>query len=210
MHPMKGPMITQTLRGIPEGAPFHWRGDRPTLQSFNPTFDKLMGGAELGTAEINLLADYLTTLRQHPNPNRQRDNTLPPELGGGNPVRGASLFAEETNHCASCHAGMNEGLDDHHSGARNNIDLASEIGSSQPIKNPMLGTVYQRVFSSLKRVRLRRAALACCMMAAAFRSRRCIPTCSTISRRQRTSRTCVPSCSARAPTHRPRSGTAGR
>jgi len=33
MHPMKGPMVTQTLRGMQTGAPFHWRGDKPTLQS---------------------------------------------------------------------------------------------------------------------------------------------------------------------------------
>ena len=46
VHPMKGPLVTQTLRGMSGGAPFHWRGDRPTLQSFNPTFDKLMGGAK--------------------------------------------------------------------------------------------------------------------------------------------------------------------
>ena len=27
-HPMKGPMVTQTLRGIANSGPQHWRGDR--------------------------------------------------------------------------------------------------------------------------------------------------------------------------------------
>jgi DNA-binding beta-propeller fold protein YncE len=62
MHPMKGPMVTQTLRGMLGGAPFHWRGDRATLQAFNPTFDKLMGGVQLATPDIDALTEYLFTL----------------------------------------------------------------------------------------------------------------------------------------------------
>ncbi|NIM61449.1 MAG: hypothetical protein GTO30_07275, partial [Acidobacteria bacterium] len=34
--PQKGPMTTQTLRGMLE--PLHWRGDRPTMNDFNPAF----------------------------------------------------------------------------------------------------------------------------------------------------------------------------
>ena len=38
MHPMKGPMTTQTLRGLFLTNPLHWRGDRTSFTSFNPAF----------------------------------------------------------------------------------------------------------------------------------------------------------------------------
>lgn len=136
MHPMKGPMVTQTLRALIEGAPFHWRGDRSTLQSFNPTFDKLMGGPELPTADIDSLSEYLRTLMPHPNPNRTLDNKLPTTLQGGDPLRGQTLFNSVANHCLECHSD--------HAGGTNNIDLHAEVGSSQPVKNPPLRSVYQR------------------------------------------------------------------
>ena len=137
LHPMKGPMTTQTLRALIEGAPFHWRGDRGTVQSFNPTFDKLMGGVQLSQPDIDALAAYLITLQVHPNPFRNLDNTVPATVQGGNPVRGETLFNAPINHCAECHT--------NHSGGTNNIDLPQEVGASQPIKNPPLRTVYQRL-----------------------------------------------------------------
>lgn len=138
MHPMKGPMVTQTLRGLQNGAPFHWRGDRPTLQSFNPTFDALLGGSVLPAADMEDLAAYLLTIRHHPNPNRQPDRTLPASTAGGNPVRGRDLYNLHNNHCAICHSLP--------SGSDGNIDLPQEVGSAQPLKNPSLRTTYQRAF----------------------------------------------------------------
>src|SRR5262249_60091030 len=44
--PQKGPMSTQTLRGMLE--PLHWRGDRPTMVNFNKAFVGLMGTADIG------------------------------------------------------------------------------------------------------------------------------------------------------------------
>jgi DNA-binding beta-propeller fold protein YncE len=138
MHPMKGPMVTQTLRGLVNGAPFHWRGDRATIQDFNPTFENLMAGSQLATSDMALLTNYLNTLMPHPNPNRRSDNTLPPTFAGGNPTRGQQLFENPLNHCAECHSD--------HAGGLNNIDLHTEVGATQPIKNPALRTVYQRMF----------------------------------------------------------------
>src|SRR2546430_12609417 len=45
-HPMKGPMTTQSLRGMANHGPMHWRGDRtggndaPTAQPDSGTFDE--------------------------------------------------------------------------------------------------------------------------------------------------------------------------
>jgi len=140
MHPMKGPMVTQTLRGMQNGDPFHWRGDKPTLQSFNPTFANLMGGSQIAAEDMDNLATYLLSLVHHSNPNRNLDRTLPTSLPGltGNPVLGRTLFNDHIkSHCAVCHL-LPEGTD-------HNIDLPQESGLSQPVKNPPLRTTYQRL-----------------------------------------------------------------
>lgn len=136
MHPMKGPMVTQTLRGLATNQLLHWRGDRATLRDFNPTFRDLMGGSLVPDAGIDALQAYLGTLRHHPNPNRQLDNTLPATFNGGNPTRGRARFIVHNNHCAICHILP--------SGSDNNVDDLRNIGGTQSIKTPPLQTVYQR------------------------------------------------------------------
>lgn len=138
VHPMKGPMVTQTLRVLIEGAPFQRRGDRPTLEDFNLSFDTLMGGSPLPAADMASLAAYLPTLRPHPNPNRLIDDTLPATFLGGDPIHGEEIFNSPVHRCAECHADESLGT--------NNIDLPSVFGFAQPIKNPSLRTVYQRLF----------------------------------------------------------------
>lgn len=149
MHPMKGPMVTQTLIGMggnvsPLVSPpqaiatkFHWRGDKPSVQSFNPTFNNLMGGAEIPAADMDRMTAYVMTLRHHPNPNRNPDRTLPTSLNGGNAVRGRDMFNNhEKSHCAMCHA-LPAGTDQ-------NIDRKIEVNGTQEMKNPPLRTIYQR------------------------------------------------------------------
>lgn len=139
LHPMKGPMTTQTLRGMQQGAPFHWRGDKPTLQSFNGTFHKLMGGSVLSKDDIDNMADYLISVVHHANPNRNLDRTLPATLGAGVPEEGRDLFNSHVkSHCITCHI--------HPQGTDHNIDLPQEVGLSQPVKNPPLRTLYQRQY----------------------------------------------------------------
>jgi YVTN family beta-propeller protein len=136
MHPMKGPMMTQTLRGLSPNQLLHWRGDRATLRHFNPTFRDLMGGDLIPDADMDALKAYLDTLRHHPNPNRNPDNTLPATFEGGNPTRGRSLFVIHNNHCGVCHVLP--------TGSDNNVDDPRNIRGKQPIKTPSLQTVHQR------------------------------------------------------------------
>ena len=88
-HPLKGPMSTRTLRGLPGTGPLHWRGDRSgglvpggdtddtraALHQFNEAnFVGLMGrAAPLTTAEMDAFIDFILTLRQPPNPVRALD-----------------------------------------------------------------------------------------------------------------------------------------
>jgi DNA-binding beta-propeller fold protein YncE len=80
-HPMKGPMVTQTLQDIIGHEPFHWRGDRDSIEQFDGTFTNLQGAATgLTTNGMQELRDFLATVRFAPNPFRQFDNSLPANL----------------------------------------------------------------------------------------------------------------------------------
>lgn len=156
LHPMKGPLTTQTLRGLAtndadlidptDGTPrppeaivtkFHWRGDKPSIQSFNSTFPNLMGGEIQSAEDMDLMAAYLRTIVHPPNPNLKLDRSLRNDLPAGDAVSGRSLFLNHNqSHCVVCH-GLPAGTDQ-------NLDDPFLIAQTQPMKNPPLRTVYQR------------------------------------------------------------------
>lgn len=136
LHPMKGPMITQTLIGLAEQTKLHWRGDKASIQSFNSTFPNLLAAPPLSDEEMEGVAAYLLQLRHHPNPHLKLDRNLPDEIAGGDPTAGISVFTLFDNHCSACHLGA--------SGTSNNLDIPSTIGSFQALKDAPLRTTYQR------------------------------------------------------------------
>jgi YVTN family beta-propeller protein len=121
--PQKGPMATQTLRGMLE--PLHWRGDRPTLLSFNKAFVGLMGKEDIGpingepagltAAQMDEFRTFALGIGFPPNPYRNLDDSLPNvnvTIPGhpltGNPTAGQSVFltgqTDANQSCSSCHA----------------------------------------------------------------------------------------------------------
>jgi DNA-binding beta-propeller fold protein YncE len=156
LHPMKGPLTTQTLRGLAtndadpldpiDGAQrppaaivtkFHWRGDKPSIQSFNSTFPNLMGGSLQTSERMDRMADYLRSIVHPPNPNLNPDRSLRADLPEGDAVKGRTVFLNHSqSHCIVCH--------DLPAGTDQNVDDFSLIERSQPFKNPPLRTVYQR------------------------------------------------------------------
>jgi DNA-binding beta-propeller fold protein YncE len=85
-HPMKGPMVTQTLQDIIGHEPFHWRGDREGIEDFNQTFVGLLGRDQLLTpTEMAEFKAFLATIAFPPNLARNLDDTLSTNvaLGGG-------------------------------------------------------------------------------------------------------------------------------
>jgi hypothetical protein len=66
MHPMKGPMTTQTLRGLAASDPLHWRGDRTNFLHFSAAFDSLLGGPMLSSQDMNVFRAFINTLAFHP------------------------------------------------------------------------------------------------------------------------------------------------
>ena len=109
-HPMKGPMMTQTLQGILETGPLHWRADREDLAAFNGAFVGLLGReSELTAEEMQAFEDFVATIAYTPNPFRTLDNDLPDELMNGDPGFGRLLFMFDnldggTTDCVTCHA----------------------------------------------------------------------------------------------------------
>jgi YVTN family beta-propeller protein len=80
-HPMKGPMLTQTLQDIIGHEPHHWRGDRLGFEEFNPAFISLQGAdSEIGAADMQEFEDFLATIHFPPNPYRTLENELSTDL----------------------------------------------------------------------------------------------------------------------------------
>jgi YVTN family beta-propeller protein len=109
-HPMKGPMVTQSLRGLPGTGLLHWRGDRANLAAFNAAFVSLMGrAAPLPDSEMTAFGDFVLPLVYPPNPNENLDRSLR-DASSGQPsaVRGRAFYVntavDATLTCASCHA----------------------------------------------------------------------------------------------------------
>src|SRR5262249_18972310 len=110
-HPMKGPMMTQTLQGIIGEEPLHWRGDREDLAAFNPAFISLLGNdRQLTDEEMQQFAGFLATIRFPPNPNRNLDNSLRDSVGEGDAQAGEQVFMTAKADggqfdCVACHSG---------------------------------------------------------------------------------------------------------
>jgi DNA-binding beta-propeller fold protein YncE len=102
-HPMKGPMATQSLRGMANHGPMHWRGDRtggndaPSAQpdsgtfdenagfhKFNPAFMDLLGrDSVIPPADMDAFTDFILQVKYPPNPNRPLSNVLTADQEAG-------------------------------------------------------------------------------------------------------------------------------
>jgi DNA-binding beta-propeller fold protein YncE len=166
-HPMKGPMITQSLRGMANHGPMHWRGDRtggndaPTAQpssgvfdeqaafkKFNPAFVSLLGRtAELSPDQMQAFTNFVLQITYPPNPIRNLDNSLTPVQQAGR-----DFFLDITDSlvggtCESCHrldpgANPSEGP---FAGFFGTDGRSSFDGEPQIVKVPHLRNMYQKV-----------------------------------------------------------------
>ncbi|MEZ4647346.1 MAG: T9SS type A sorting domain-containing protein [Candidatus Eisenbacteria bacterium] len=107
-HPMKGPLMTQSLQALTETTPFHWRGDRPQLVDFNGAFVSLMGrGSQLFDYEFADLESFIFSLAYPPNPYRNLDGSLSDGHGGPSATKGEFLFESGGLfggiECTGCH-----------------------------------------------------------------------------------------------------------
>ena len=141
IHPMKGPMTTQTLRGLEGNNPLHWRGDRADFNAFNGAFDALMGASQLPDADMAAFTAFINTIRFMPNPNQNLDRSMPATFGGGSPLAGLNTFVNESYlpplTCNNCHK-IDPGP-----GTSNTLQFVT--GQLQPFKVPHLRNLYQKI-----------------------------------------------------------------
>jgi YVTN family beta-propeller protein len=134
-HPMKGAMVTQTLKNLVNSGGMHWRGDRTngvfgidatdTTLSFNNfivAFSGLVGrSSDLTPVQMQAFTDFALAMTMGPNPVRNLDNSLTPSQQGGfdfyfGPRRSDGLVdtpglgaVDEGFTCDGCHE-LNAGL----------------------------------------------------------------------------------------------------
>ncbi len=152
-HGLKGPMTTQTLRGMDGHGAMHWRGDRNggldpdsdpfdetrAFEKFNPAFPGLVGReAELPAADMRAFADFILTVMPPPNPIRALDGSLT-----ANQQAGRDLFfgriTDTVFNCNGCHT-----LDSA-AGFFGTDGFSTFEGETQMFKIPHLRNAYQKV-----------------------------------------------------------------
>jgi hypothetical protein len=167
-HPLKGPMTTQSLRGMADAGPMHWRGDRtggndaPSFQPDSGTFDEdaafkkfnvafpgLLGrSAEIPAADMQAFTDFILQIVYPPNPIRNLDNSFTPDQQAGRDFffDNKSGFVGMT--CEQCHTV------DRNGNAEFGVTRPGFFGSSgeytleaapQVLKVPHLRNEYQKI-----------------------------------------------------------------
>ena len=138
-HPMKGPMTTQTLRGMSTHGGMHWRGDRVdgffgtdsctepgyaqanatnapcnedlSFRNFIVAFEGLIGmEGTITPAEMQQFADFILQVQLPPNPVRSLDDSLRP-----NEQRGHDIWfscGPGTTECAQLDANATDTVED--------------------------------------------------------------------------------------------------
>jgi DNA-binding beta-propeller fold protein YncE len=149
-HPMKGPMTTQSLRGMADHGPMHWRGDRTgggaqaldeslAFNAFNPAFVGLIGrAAQLTAGEMQAFTDFILDVTYPPNPIRALDNSLTAQQSSGQTLYNGPI-TDVVRNCNGCHA--LDPANGHFGG-----DGESSIeGETQEFKVPHLRNAYQKL-----------------------------------------------------------------
>lgn len=166
-HPMKGPMMTQSLRGMDNHGPMHWRGDRtggndgPTAQPDRGTFDEVAAFKKFNGAFVDLMgrdkalsqedmqafADFALELTYPPNPVRNLDNSLTPLQAAGQNDFFNFPLSDQTTHCVDCHESNRNGNAGRtrHPGFFGTDGVTAFAFQHQSFKVPHFRNLYQKV-----------------------------------------------------------------
>jgi sugar lactone lactonase YvrE len=166
---MKGPMTTQSMRGLANHGAEHWRGDQtgandePSVQpdggafnerlgfgAFNGAFVDLQGRNEKLPASImDAYTDFALEIMYPPNPYRHLDNSLTPdEQTGHDFFFDPSKIVDTKFHCNGCH------IVDRNANAEYGVEKPGFFGTDgkntfafeqQFMKVPHLRNLYQKI-----------------------------------------------------------------
>lgn len=164
-HPMKGPMVTQTLRGMVNSGAMHWRGDRAvgvfgtsakdatvSFKNFAVAFSGLLGNTrDMTEAEMQAFADFQLAVMMPPNPIRNLDNSLTAAQKRGSdfyfgdrPSDGFKIIVNgesitPNNNCNGCHT-VDAAKGMYGTGGDQSFE-----GISQIVKVPQLRNMYAKI-----------------------------------------------------------------
>jgi hypothetical protein len=164
-HPMKGPMTTQTLRGLVNAGAMHWRGDRAngffgvdtrtqppfdanlSFNNFIVAFEGLLGRASMPTSqEMQRFTNFQLQVQLPPNPIRALDNSLNAAQAAGAAFYfgarrsdGIAIGADAGFNCNGCH------VVDSAKGFFGTDGRASFEGITQIFKIPHLRNIYTKI-----------------------------------------------------------------
>ncbi len=163
-HPMKGPMTTQTLRGMVNHGAMHWRGDRANqngnvydsdvaFRNFRVAFPGLVGrDSQLPESDMQAFSDFILQVYLPPNPIRSLDNSLTTSQNAGKsfmtgtrrsdgiPSSFDGVVGEQAGfNCVGCHT-----LDPPNGHFGGNGDASFE-NEPQTMKVPHLRNLYTKI-----------------------------------------------------------------
>ncbi len=159
-HPMKGPMVTQTLRGMSTHGAMHWRGDRvdgffgagtctpfPTpgcdeafsFNNFIVAFEGLLGKDGIpAVAQMNQFTDFALQLVMPPNPVANFNGVLTGDQADG-ALAYNTVVSDLVATCAGCHT------IDPANGFFGSSGFETFEGGEQNMKVAHLRNMYQKV-----------------------------------------------------------------
>ncbi|HEY2774751.1 MAG TPA: hypothetical protein VGK20_11955 [Candidatus Binatia bacterium] len=172
-HPMKGPMTTQSLRGMDNEGPMHWRGDRTggnddlvggnpnnvqpdhgvynedaAFKKFNVAFSGLVGRTtNLTDDQMQAFTTFILQVMYPPNPNRALDNSLTSDQATGQGIFFARTI-DTLEQCNGCHVtdrNGNANFNVAHPGFFGTDGRSSFENETQHFKIPHLRNLYQKV-----------------------------------------------------------------
>ncbi len=116
-HPLKGPMTTQSLRGMADHGPMHWRGDRTggndpggdamseaqAFAKFDVAFEGLLGKAEpIDDDAMARFGAFILQVTYPPNPIKALDDVHSPDAARGR-ERYFGFTSDIVFNCDGCH-----------------------------------------------------------------------------------------------------------
>ena len=152
-HPNKGPMTTQSLRGMANHGPMHWRGDRSGgngasgdpldeldgFIQFNPAFDGLIGlNGQIPAGDMLAFGNFILDVTYPPNPIRALDNSLTTEQAAGLALYNGRI-TDVVQNCNGCHV-LNQAQ-----GFFGGDGFSSVEGEPQEFKIAHLRNAYQKI-----------------------------------------------------------------
>jgi DNA-binding beta-propeller fold protein YncE len=153
-HPLKGPMTTQSLRGMANHGPMHWRGDRSgannpggnaldtdaAFKRFNVAFAGLLGNdGPLTADQMQKFTDFILQVTYPPNPIRHLDNSLTQDQADGKTFFFGPAASDVFQPCNGCHRL------DATQGHFGSDGFSSFENETQLFKIPHLRNLYQKV-----------------------------------------------------------------